>query len=133
MRLDRRTGLRLVRIHQPERRLTGVLRSDSLNGRGVAIGDRTIDSYEDQHDRLPGISVQRIHRFACEIDSAWRRWLTCTNGYGADPADDRNCCRETKDQQKDCRNALPIAVHWPPHVARSDSKQDASQSTSAHA
>src|SRR5271157_6613221 len=150
MLLNRRAGLRLVGIYQPEGSLTGVLRTDSLNRRSIAIGDRTIGSYEDQHRRLPGISVQRIHRFACQIDSGWR--LACKNAYGADSAagvdvgnadhhvavpPGRDAHRhdyghQAKDQQLDCRNALPTAVHRPPPVACSDSKQDASQSTSAH-
>src|SRR5580700_9561027 len=120
MLLDRRAGLRLVRIHQPECNPARILRTEPLNCGSVAIGDGTIGSHEYQNYRLAGISAQRVHRLACKINSGW--WLICANACSADPSHHHDYEREIKHQHQDCGNALPIAVHRPSPLACSDFK-----------
>ena len=82
-----------------------------LNRGSVPIGDRAIRANEDEYDRLSRLGVQRIHRFAREIDSGC--WRTRAGGRNAEAANHRKDSHEAqaKDQLQNCGSSLLMAVH----------------------
>ena len=49
------------RIDQPKRNFVGVRRSEPIDRRSIAIGNRAIGAYKDENGNLAGSRLQRIH------------------------------------------------------------------------
>src|SRR5260370_22307616 len=63
----RRFGL--VGVDQPEVCAVRVARTDLLNHRSIAAGNRAVAAQKDEYDQLPGMRSERIHRAAGKIKS----------------------------------------------------------------
>src|SRR3954470_5824755 len=59
----------LVRIDEPELRLTGVALADFLDGRSIAPGHWTVPSQKYQHYDLAGIGSQGVDHSSIQIES----------------------------------------------------------------
>src|SRR5713101_5153902 len=88
------SGRRPAWIDEPQGNLRSVLGADSLNQRGIAVGDRAVSAHEDEHNRLSRSCQKGICRAAVEIQG---RLL---GGRRRGPRWEEKCCRHKRHKDR---------------------------------